>query len=518
MPALGLKIKTVGLLSLPVALFLGLALVYPLGRIMALGFDQGLQEAFANPYYWSRLWWSLAYGLGSSLLSIVLALPLAYVFRYRFAGREFLLSFSTMPFVLPAIVVAMGFLSLVGPNGALGINLYGTAWVLFWASLLYNLGLVLRPLVALLPALQTPLTVARTLGVSPLRAYLRVGIPLLLPALFSGGSLVFLFSFASFGVPLLLGGPGWATLEVATYHALAQRLAFPEATALVLMQLGVTLVVLLGYLHLQARLALGIGGYGSLLQLAPRTAWLVAAGVWGFFLALYSPLWSLLLRAFERPTAWVSVWSSPDFTPGSLALLNTLGFAGLALLLVLPLGILYAYTVWQGNHWLDWLGLLPLMILPVAIGLGYLLAYPELRGSLIILIAAYALLSYPLLARAVLPALRAMPKGVLEAARVLGAGPLRSWVRVEWPLVQTAVFSGLALALAAILGEFGATLTMQRPEWFTLSLAIYERLGRPGALPFHEAVVLAVVLMGLCMALLMPLERGVTQQTTERVY
>lgn len=494
--------------ALPVLVFLALALVYPLGRIVALGFGEGLQVAFANPYYGSRLWWSLAYGLGSSLLCIGLALPLAYAFRYRFFGRDFLLGFSTVPFVLPTIVVAMGFLSLVGPKGLLGINLYGSAWVLFWASLLYNLGLVLRPLVALLPALQTPLAAARTLGASPLRAYWRVGIPLLLPALLSGGSLVFLYSFTSFGVPLLLGGPAWATLEVETYYALAQRLAFPEATALVLMQLAVTWLVLAGYLRLQAQRALGLGGYGSPLPLARRTAWMVASGVWGFFLALYSPLWNLLLRALERPAAWVSVWSNPDFTPGSLALFNTLEFAGLAFLVVLPLGTLYAYAVWRGQRWLDLLGLLPLMISPVAIGLGYLLAYPGLRGSLAILIAAYALLSYPLLARALLPALQTMPKELVEAAQVLGAGPWRRWVRVEWPLVRTAALAGGALALAAIVGEFGATLTLQRPEWATLSVAIYERLGRPGALPFQEAVVLAVVLMGLCMTLLALLERG----------
>jgi thiamine transport system permease protein len=58
------------------------------------------------------------------------------------------------------------------------------------------------------------------------------------------------------------------------------------------------------------------------------------------------------------------------------------------------------------------------------------------------------------------------------------------------------------------MGEFGATLTLQRPEWATLSLAVYERLGRPGATPFYEAVVLAVVLMALCTALLLGLQKS----------
>lgn len=494
-------------LALPVLMFLALALLYPLGRVVALGLTEGFASTLGDPYYRSRLAWSLAYGLGSSLLAILVALPLAYAFRYRFFGRDFWLAFSVVPFVLPTLVVAMGFLSLVGPRGLLGVNLYGTPGILFWASLLYNLGLVLRPLVALLPRLNTPMQAARTLGASPFRAYLRVGVPLLAPALLSGGSLVFLFSFTSFGVPLLLGGPGWATLEVATYYALAQRLAFPEASALVLMQLGVTGAVLWFYLRLQAGWVVGLGGTAAPRSLPKGRALALAIGVSGFFLLLYSPLLALVWRAWARPGAWLSVWQSPDFTPGLLALKNTLAFAGLALLGVLPLGLLYAYAVWQGARWLDGLGLLPLMVSPVAVGLGYLLVYPGLRGSIGLLMGAYILLSYPLFTRTLLPALEGLPKGVLEAARVLGASPWRRFIRVEWPLVGPSTIAGLALALAAVMGEFAATLTLQRPEWATLSLAIYERLGRPGATPFYEAAVLAVVLMALCTGLLLGLQK-----------
>lgn len=482
------------LLALPVLAFLGWALLYPLGRILALGLGEGIGATFSNPYYWGRLGWSLVYGLGSSLLCILLALPLAYAFRYRFPGRAFLLTASTVPFVLPTVVVAIGFLSLVGPRGVLGVNLYGTPGILFWASVLYNLGLVLRPLVALLPGLEPPLAAARTLGATPLRAYWRVGVPLLMPGLLSGGSLVFLYSFTSFGVPLLLGGIRWGTLEVETYTALAYRLAFPQATALVLMQLAVSLPVLLLYLRLQERFALQIGTFGPPRPVSARGAWALTGGLGMVFLLLYSPLLSLFFRALQYPGAWESVWHSTDFTPAGLALGHTLAFAGLALLMGVPLAGLYAYAVWRGNRFLDGLGLLPLLVSPVAVGLGYLLAYPGLRGSLFLLIVAYALLSYPLLARAWLPSLRAMPKSLLEAARVLGATPWRRFWRVEWPLVQPGFRGGLALALAAVMGEFGATLVLQRPEWTTLSLAIYERLGRPGQAPFGEALVLAALL------------------------
>jgi len=83
---------------------------------------------------------------------------------------------------------------------------------------------------------------------------------------------------------------------------------------------------------------------------------------------------------------------------------------------------------------------------------------------------------------------------------VLGAGPWRRLWRVEWPLLRPAFFSGTALALAAVVGEFG----LRRPEWATLSVAIYERLGRPGAEPFAEALALA----GLAGGLFLLLDRG----------
>jgi thiamine transport system permease protein len=498
------------LLALPVLLFLALALGYPLARVLLLGLGEGLGETLRNPYYWGRLGWSLGYGLASSLLSVLLALPLAYAFRYRFAGREALLSLSTVPFVLPTLVVALGFLALAGPRGLLGLNLQGTPWILLWAAVFYNLGLVLRLLVVLLPSLETPLAAARTLGASPWRAYLRVGIPLLAPGLLAGAGLTFVYTFSSFGLPLVLGGSRYATLEVEIYSLLSYRLAFPEATALALAQLTVSAGVTLLYLWAQARLALSLGtGTGP--KTLPRPhAWGLSLVLWLCFALLYAPLLALLLRALQNPSAFARIWSSDAFTPAGEALWNTLRFAGLTLLLAFPIGFLYAYAVWRGGgtRWLDLTGMLPLLISPVLVGLGYLLTYPRLSGSLLLLITAYTLLSYPLLSRALLPALRAMPQSVLEAARTLGAGPWRRLWRVEWPLLQGAVRSGLALTLAAVIGEFGATLILRRPEWTTLSLAIYERLGRPGAGPFAEALAIAVLLGLLAGGLFYLLDRG----------
>ncbi|BDG27293.1 ABC transporter permease [Thermus thermophilus] len=482
--------------------FLAFALFYPLGRVLVLGVGEGFGRALANPYYWERYLFSLEYGLGSALLTLALALPLAFLFRWRFPGRAGFLALSTLPFVLPTPVVALGFLALVGPRGLLGLDLYGTRAVLYWAALFYNLGLALRILLPVALALERPLEAARVLGASPFRAFLRVGLPLLLPALGSAGLLVFLYAFSAFGVPLLLGGPRYATLEVEVYTLLAYRLAFPEASALMLLQVATLAGVALFYLRLQ----------GAVLPppVPPRPlpwgrGWALALGMGAFFLGVYAPLLALALRL--EPLALVSAWASEDFTPLPLALANTLRFSLGALGLALLLGVAYALAA-RGRLWVDLLGLLPLMVSPVAVGLGYLVAYPGLRGSLLLLLTAYALLAYPLLARALLPALRGLPPSLLQAARVLGAGPFRAFLRVELPLLLPALSSGTALALAALLGEFGASLVLWRPEWTTLALAIYERLGRPGEGPFREAVALALVLALLSAGLFYLLDRG----------
>ncbi|WP_298627995.1 ABC transporter permease subunit [uncultured Thermus sp.] len=484
--------------GLLVFLFLGLALFYPLGRILALGVGEGFSRALTNPYYWERYLWSLEYGVLSALLTLMLALPLAFFFRRRFPLRGVFLALSTLPFVLPTPVVALGFLALLGPRGLLGMDLYGSKTLLFLAAVFYNLGLALRILLPVALNLEGPLQAARVLGATPWRAFLRVGFPLILPAWGSAGLLVFIYAFSAFGVPLLLGGPRYATLEVEVYTLLAYRLAFPEASALMLLEILTLALAVALYLRLKPY-PLPPGG------LLPAPPWAYAVGLGAFFLLLFAPLWGLLLRLDLGALA--SAWASEDFTPLSLALGNSLRFTFLALLLALPLGVAYAAAA-RRSPLMDLLGLFPLMVSPVAVGLGYLLAYPHLRGSLLLLLAAYALLAYPLLARALLPALRSLSPSLLEAARVLGATPLRAFFRVEIPLVLPALQSGLALALAAILGEFGASLVLWRPEWTTLTLAIYERLGRPGEAPFREALAIAGLLALLSGLVFYLLDRG----------
>lgn len=191
---------------------------------------------------------------------------------------------------------------------------------------------------------------------------------------------------------------------------------------------------------------------------------------------------------------------------------NSLTFATLSTTMALLVGLAFAYAVVRGRFaWLDGLSLLPLATSPVTLGLGYLIAYPWLVATFWGVPLAHALIAFPFVTRTLLPALRALPRGQAGAAATLGAGPLRTLTRVELPQIVPSVAVAAAFAFAVSLGEFGASLLLVRPEYATLPVAIFDRLGRPGALNYGAALGLSFVLMvvtALVMVLLQRRGRG----------
>jgi thiamine transport system permease protein len=177
-----------------------------------------------------------------------------------------------------------------------------------------------------------------------------------------------------------------------------------------------------------------------------------------------------------------------------LAIFNNLRFAGLALLIAVPLGLTHAFAVWRtGSKVLDALSILPLMVSATLLGVAYIVSFSAQTSSLWLLIAAYALTAYPFVTRAALTALRALEPGTLEAARADGAGRWALLRFVTLPIIAPALRVGVAFAFAVVIGEFGATLVLQRPEWATLTTLIFEKLSRPAGL--GEASALSSVLL-----------------------
>lgn len=243
--------------------------------------------------------------------------------------------------------------------------------------------------------------------------------------------------------------------------------------------------------------------------------WAAVAGALGvLFVVCAAPLLAIVWRAAQA--LWVGQGADVLMQSETLAALwNTLRFTALALALATALGLTHAFSVRaldaaaasrgasgaRGAWALAWraAAFLPFVVSPVTVAFGLLLLYPDLTASLALLLAAYALLAYPFIAKSLTAALDGLPASYAQAAASLGAKPWRVALRVTLPLVAPALRRGMAFAAATALGEFAVTLFLSRPEWTTLTTLIYQHLGRPGAANLDAALVLACLLMVLAL-------------------
>ena len=191
-------------------------------------------------------WGVVALSLRVSLVAMAASLPVAYALawvlaRRRFPGRVLLDAVVHLPLVVPPVVTGWALLLLFGRNGPLGAWLaahLGVTLMFRWtgaalASAVMALPLMVRAMRLSIEAVDRRLVAAaRTLGASPLRAFLTVTVPLSAPGIAAGAMLGFARSLGEFGATITFASniPGETrTLPLAIYTALQ----LPDGDALV---------------------------------------------------------------------------------------------------------------------------------------------------------------------------------------------------------------------------------------------------------------------------------------------
>ena len=525
------------LLTLGPMAFLAVFFLYPLVAILARSFGS---DAFSlNPfrivlsdaYYLGRIWFTIWQAALSTLFTLALGLPAAYLFaRHEFPGKTVLKALTTLPFIMPTIVVAMSFIALLGPQGLVNTaltDLFGadapqvrvtnTLAIIFMAHAFYNYAIVVR-IVSAFWANLTPRfgESAAMLGAGRVQTFVHVTLPLLLPSILSAAVLVFVFSFTSFGVVLVLGGPQFATMEVAIYELTVKLFRLEVAGALSIIQLAFTYVFLLVYTRLQERAAVP-------LTLVPHDAAshrrrglrdnLFAAAIVAALLIVLSPLLALVARAvssgngysFANFTGLFSNESGSYFYVSPLRVIwNSVRFALGSMAIAMLIGTAAAYVIAKPGRRRsvrDALFMLPLGVSAVTLGFGFLVAFNrpplDLRGSWLILVIAHSLVAYPFVIRSLLPVLRGMPPHLKESAAVLGASTFNVFIHIELPIIARALLVGATFAFAVSMGEFGASLLLVRPEFTTIPVAIFRLLAQPGESNLGQALAMSSLLMAV---------------------
>ena len=526
-----MRLRT-GFILVPLA-FLLVFFYVPLVSIIKTGlWENGftlkyISAVLQNDYHRHVILFTVEQAIASTLLTLAFGLPGAYIFaKYDFLGKRLIRAILTVPFVMPGIMVALGYILLFGRDGIItGLFGHDLGILYSWKGILlahafYNFPIVIRMVSSLWQRVNPHYEeAAMALGARGWRLFWRVTLPMISPAIFASAMLTFVFCFLSFSIPLIIGGYQYATIEVDIFTSIMTLLDFKTGSALAIIQ--ITLSVVFMYLYLRS-----LDAYArreeqkALRKPVPftRRDWLslkgLAIALYSFlvFVFIVSPLLAVLYDSLRFNGHWSLEWYrrvfsaeyNPMFGATTLdAIRNSLafGFTTVVLSLLVALPIAYALHRWNftGKRLFDVMVMLPLASSPITLGLGYVRVFhaTPLYYTFWIVAVAHTIIAYPFVLRAVSTSLKKIRPNLFEAALSLGAREWKAFLKVELPLALGGVIVGAIFAFAISIAELGATYMLAKPEYTTMTVAIYKFLG---ARQFGSASALSVLLMVVSMA------------------
>ncbi|MCB5230881.1 MAG: iron ABC transporter permease [Candidatus Cloacimonas sp.] len=519
------------LLLIPLGFLLSLFYI-PLITIVkeAFSYDGGVglgnfYELLRSPYQQHVILFSIKQALISLAFTLLLGIPAAYIFtHYSFPGKKLLQPIILIPFVLPSIIVVLGFILFYGQNGYLNrflahfnfnLKILYRFEAIVLAHAFYNFPIVLKIVSdAWLKLNRNYLKAAQTLGANRVQTFFKITLPSLLPAIINASFLVFIYCFMSFGVVLVLGSVKYATIEVSIYFLINNLFQMPMAMALGSIQLLFSLLFLF--------ISGGIGRFSlkyiSLLDPIPNQKYL--APLFNFkentatkviekvlaisfilllIVIISGPILVLFAFGLENNLAVGinlnalkdSVLSYNQLIGTSVlqSLLNSFYLAmltGFTTLLLTLLLVQAQYPLKQnGKHskpmsdFIEVLVTIPLFISPITLSLGYLKLIHINQWEInrfILLLAIHTIIALPFVYRLVSQAVKNISVNQVNAAKTLGSNNAKIFFSLIIPQLKRSLFVAFSFAFAISLGEFGAVLMINR-SYVTIPVAIYRFIG-----------------------------------------
>lgn len=528
--------------------------IYPAGMVVKQAFEgprgftlEFFAAVFGNPIYREGLWNSFALGAASTLAALLIALPLALAgHRYDFVGKPALGVLVLAPMILPPFVGAVGVKQMLGVNGALNaalvkLGLMDAAAPLDWLAEGRFAGIVLMIALNLYPILYMNIAAAlsnldpameqaaENLGCPPWKRFFRITLPLAMPGVFAGASIVFIWAFTELGVPLVFDYGRTASVQIFDGLKGLDKNPIPYALTAVLLIVAASVFALSKFVI--GRSPLGTAprpkGRSNAIRLRGWKSLACALLFLSVFtLAAIPHLGVLMLSLAER---WYGTVLPDEFTLRHYiealgnglvvpSIQNSLLYAGCATVVALLIGLGTAWVVVRSDlrirGVLDAVVMLPLAVPGLVLAFGYLALSQEGKpfhflvgagGSpFLLLVIAYAIRRLPYVVRSAVAGLQQSNPALEEAARSLGATPFRTLRRVAIPLIGANLAAGCILAFAFAMLEVSDSLILaQQAQHFPITKAIYTLLSTLGngtelaaALGVWAMVFLSTAIMG----------------------
>jgi thiamine transport system permease protein len=478
----------------------------------------------------------------STLGALVIGLPGAYILsHYKFRGKKIIRAISAIPFVLPSILIVLGFVIFFGNKGILNtlvmkafslekppFKILYTFNAIILAHSFYNFPIILSIVSTFWQNLPKKMNQAAiTLGAKRFTVFRTITLPRLIPAIISASTLVFLFCFSSFAILLVLGGgPQFTTIEVDIYQKARLIGDVQGASALAIVSIVIALLLVAIYSYTQQKMSnaeeleSSSSGDNSFKSITSWW-WKIVVGIYTLITSIFvlGPLLSIVYRSFFSSASrtgemvfsfqnykklFHSISSLPSQTFQSLV--NSLLIATCSSLIAIIFGTMLSSrlvtSTKRQQFSLELFAMLPMAVSSVILGLGYYIIslFTSRIGidKMVLVILAHVVITSPFVLRTLLPSYRRIPFSYRQASLTLGATVGKTFFKIELPLLKGAIATSAAFAFAISMGELNATLALADSTILTIPLILYRLIG---SYNFASSCALGTILMLICLVI-----------------
>lgn len=528
-----------------------LFLIYPMFNLLRQSVFNGetgaftleyFQKFFGKSYYFSTLWNSFKVSVAATVITLVIGVPLAYVYNmYYIKGRGFLQIIIILCSMSAPFIGAYSWILLLGNSGLirktikslLGITLpsiYG------FNGILLVLSLQLFPLVflyvsgAMKNIDNSLLEASENMGCKGVRRFFKVILPLCMPTILAATLLVFMRAFADFGTPLLIG-QGYRTFPVEIYNAFFSETAggdYGFACATSVIAILITTVVFLVQKHTSNRFSFTMSALHPIERKKAKGPFnvLIHVFAYGVVGVAFMPQLYILYESFRKTSgkAFVPGYSLESyrsaFQVAGSAIKNTFVIGLSALAVIILLAVLVAYLVVRrrntANNVIDIMSMLPYIIPGSVVGIALIMAFNQkpliLTGTMIIIVIALVIRRLPYTIRSSVATLQQIPITVEEAAISLGASKVKTFFLVTVPMMANGIISGAILSWVTIITELSTAICLYtvRTQTLTLAIYVYVSRGNDGIAAALATILSLTTVVSLCIFMKVSKSKDVT--------
>lgn len=514
-------------LSVCACFFLGLLIIYPTASVLLSSFSPTGSFSFEN---YTQLWHSSKFiklfsqsvlvSFGSASVATLFGTILAImVLKTGSPLKKLIALIAVLPIILPGFVTSIAYIFLFGRNGLFTYKFLHISWDVYsWKSVLI-LQSIDRTTIAFLmiaAALKSlgskPEEAAKTLGAGDWRILWQITIKLVRPMIFGAFLLNFLSAMGDFSTPLIVGGP-FDTLASASYTELIGKYNVSMAATynIVLLLLAMAVFFLYNRFSNQRNeelswrsgscAPLNLDGFGGVILRS-------TTGLILLFILLLS--FAVIIAAFTKRS-----YNSTSFTLEYFTVVAERGFSSTFYTILFSLcvgvitaffGQILAYLIRRvripAGGIIDFIATVPFVLPGTLIGVGYAIAFNKapllLTGTWFIIVMNLVVRKMPLGIRTGTAILQKQDSTLDEAAKLLGASPVRTFFTINLPLLKSSILVCSLYAFVTTIQALGSIIFIITPGTKLLSVDVFEAVikGELGVAAAYSFIMLLIGIAG----------------------